>query len=93
MNRFQETVGLATIPNELFISSKNSSGKCITNVDGICVTGGTIWNKDPLNGNPGSCSTTATPLFCSVALPYTTISQGYQCSTNANLLKREITDW
>ncbi len=93
MNRFQETVGLATIPNELYITTKNSSGKCIVNVNGSCITGGSISNADPLSGTSGSCSTTTTPLFCSVALPYTTISRGYQCSTNANLLKSEINDW
>ena len=82
------------IPPPMLTATQNTSGKCITNIDGSCIAGGRLVGGAsgftlPGMGNPHTtCS--AFPLFASVDVPYTSSSQGYQVATNANELNALI---
>ena len=98
MNQTSNIIGLATIPKLDYIIEKNTPGKCIVNPDGGCIAGGKMISgtsgydlQDFQASGTGKCS--AFPLFCTVSMPYTATSQGYQCSTNAVQLAEEIHRW
>jgi hypothetical protein len=95
MNQTNNLIGLATIPSPELIQKQNAAGNCITGTDGICIHGGIkvagesgydLAQFQP----PGVAKCAAFPLFCSTRLPYTSTSQGYQCSTNALQLQSQI---
>lgn len=98
MNQTNNLIGLATIPSLELIQKQNASGSCITGTDGICIHGGTtvagssgydLAQFQP----PGVSKCAAFPLFCSTRMPYSSTSQGYQCSTNAIQLQSQIREF
>lgn len=97
MNQTESLIGLATIPLPEKEDMQNAAGTCRVNVDGECIAGGKLIagksGYDVASMGPPGSSCAAFPLFCSVALPYTSTQQGYQCSTNYNQLDKQIQMW
>lgn len=84
------TAGPWDIPPPAMTATQDSKGTCITNVDGACIAGGYLvagtsgYNLPGLNNPNVKCA--AFPLFAAQGVPYTSSSQGYQTSTDANAL-------
>lgn len=78
----------------MLTASQNTTGKCITNIDGSCIAGGRLvagtsgYTISGLGNPQSTCA--AFPLFASINVPYTSSSQGYQVATNANELNALI---